>query len=593
MAGWLVAWSPAEAPPDAQRWQRSLTAAVRYGGALTEHRSNRVAIAAWRRTTGEFPASGRLKSINGAHVAWVGQCVGEAGDATDESIALVASSPFNDASAARLNGPFIAAVVRSNPFEVRLVTDRHRHYPIYVHRGPDFCIASSEIRCLAPWLARAELERDSIDMLLRCGELIDHHTLLKNVEVLPPGSVFIDSGFRSTSRRYWSMRSNGEDSITSATERLGETLRVGVRRLERLSHRLGITLSGGLDSRIILDLCERPELVPSFTWGLPGCRDIECATEFARLVKSRHVVRHWNPDEFPPLWGKGVDLTGGSCGIDIMFMLPFVELLASNCDIVFNGLAGDVILGGNWVKQAWLKEENIEQLGRAVWRWRVAERDDLLADRLTERRSSGSSAGDRWVASIADRDGGRPIERVNDWLLENRIFRTTNCGTMLLRGGVESHSPFFDRDFIDALCRVQQDHKYKHRLYLAVMNRIAPRAASVPWQRTNIRPRRGFYANLAAMAVQRVARRAAQPFGIEPFPHLAVADPAGWLRGTWSKSIENLLFSDRFRDRNLVNADVLREVWRSHIAGEDHSRQLSVLVAVEHFARAMTDGTIE
>jgi hypothetical protein len=301
-------------------------------------------------------------------------------------------------------------------------------------------------------------------------------------------------------------------------------------------------------------------------------------------------VRHWEPEAFPALWARGVDLTGGSCGIEGMFMLPFVGLLASSCDVVFNGLAGDVILGGNWLKHSWLKEPDIERLGRSVWRWRVPEQTDSLVDRLTRRAPGMSSAGARWVASIAAREGARPVERLNDWLLENRIFRTTNCGTMLLRGGVESHSPFFDRDFIDVLARAGQEQKFKHRLYLAVMNDVAPRSASVAWQRTNVKPARGFYANLGAMAIQSLVSRAARPFGIEPYADLKVADPQGWFRGPWREACESTLLSSRFQERGLVDGDVLRGIWNDHLGGADHTRQLSVLLAIEFFARSMIDG---
>ena len=590
VAGWLLVWSREGSAPDPARWARSVAAAVRYGGTMAEHGADGIAMGAWRRSDGEFPMSGKIVPVAGAKVAWVGQCVEDAGDATEQAIARVAALPFEGAEVARLNGPFAAAVARTRPFEVRVLTDRHRHYPVYVHRGPKGVVASTEIRCLVPWLERPELDRDSVDMLLRCGELIDRLTLLKDVEMLPPGSVLTDSGRAVSETRYWSMRSDGGASLAPSAESLGEKLKAGVRRLEAVTPKLGITLSGGLDSRIILDLCRSPDRVPSFTWGLPGCRDIACATEYAALVKSPHVVRYWEPEAFPPLWSRGVDLAGGSCGIESMFMLPFVPLLASSCNVVFNGLAGDVILGGNWLKHSWLDESDIEQLGRAVWRWRVPEPHDRLVDRLTRRKPAASSAGERWVASIAARDGARPIERLNDWLLENRVFRTTNCGTMLLRSGVESHSPFFDRDFIDELSRVTQHRKFKHRLYLAVMNGVAPRAASVTWQRTNINPARGFHANLAAMAFQSLVTRAGKPFGIRPFADLQVADPPGWFRQPWRKAVEDVLLAGRLHERGLVDQDVVREIWNAHLGGADHSRQISVLVAIEHFARSMVDG---
>ncbi|MEP7302066.1 MAG: asparagine synthase-related protein [Caldimonas sp.] len=589
MAGWLVVWTRAGARPDAARWARSTRAAVRYGGTLREEQQGRSALAAWRRDGGEFPASGTLASAAGARVAWIGQCVDDGGDASADAIAVAAAEPFDADRAARLNGPFAAVVLRDQPFEARVLTDRHRHYPVYLYRGPELTVASTELRCLVPWLERAELEPDAVDMLLRCGELIDRQTLLRGVEMLPPGTLLRDAGQGSEDRRYWSMRSDAAAGPPSTPEQLAAALRRGVRRLEAVSPRLGITLSGGLDSRIILDLAAHPERVPSFTWGLPGCRDIVCATRYATLVGSPHTVRTWEPEAFVPLWSRGVDLTGGACGIDSMFMLPFVPLLASACDVVFNGLAGDVVLGGNWVQRAWLAESDAGRLGRQVWRWRVPEAQDRLVDRMTARATALPSAGERWAASIAARAGGRPVERLNDWLVENRIFRTTNCGTMLLRGGVESHAPFFDNDFVDLLVRVDHDRKFKHRLYLEVMNRAAPRAASVAWQRTNVSPARGYHANLAAMAFQRAAATACKPFGVTPFADLQVADLPGWLRGPWRKPVEGLILDQRFLQRGLVDADVVRETWQAHAGGVDHSRQISVLVALELFARLMLD----
>lgn len=590
MAGWLVVWTRDDSPPDPIRWGLSVRAALRYGGAKAEHQSGRVALAAWRRVGGEFPMSGKIVPCAGAQVAWVGQCVEDSGDATGQAISRVAADKFDGSGVAGLNGPFAAVVFRERPFEIRVMTDRHRHYAVYVHRGRKVAVASTEIRCIAPWLERAELDPDAVDMLLRCGELIDRLTLLKGVEVLPPGTVLSDSGEGGAEQRFWSMRSDGAGTLASTAEHLAERLKTAVRRLEAITPRLGITLSGGLDSRIILDLCERPDRVPSFTWGLPGCRDIVCATKFAALVKSPHVVKNWNPEAFPPLWSRGVDLTGCSCGIESMFMLPFVPLLASACDVVFNGLAGDVILGGNWLKHSWLNERDVKQLGRAVWRWRVAEEDDRLADRLTGRTPGNSSAAERWAASIAAREGARPVERLNDWFLENRIFRTTNCGTMLLRSAVESHAPFFDRDFIDALVRANQDDKFKHRLYLEVMRRVAPRSASVTWQRTNIAPAWGYWANFASMAYHRATTKACSVLGVKPFKSLAVADPAGWLRGAWRQSAGDIVVGNRMLQRGLVNPDVVRGIWLDHLSGKNRTRQLGVLTAVELFARQVIDG---
>jgi asparagine synthetase B (glutamine-hydrolysing) len=597
MAGFLVTWTSDGGLPDAQAWAQAQSTAARFGAQIHSHQAASCAVLAWHRSTGEFAHSGKIFPLDGKHIAWLGQCVDDAGEASHRAMPALAQDVWSDAAVARLNGPFAAVVIGHAPFSVRVVTDRYRHYPVYVYKGARVTAASTDMRCLLPFMSRRALNLAAVDMLLRSGELIDKDTLLEGVELLPPGTVLCaasqESGsMRTTEHRYWAMRHDGSSapSIACTADDLAQRLTTAVRRLEAVTPRLGITLSGGLDSRIILDLCRHPEQVPSFTWGLPGCRDIACASQYAQAVHSPHTVKHWEPAAFPSLWSKGVDLTAGSFGIDSMHMLPFVPLLAAHCDVVLNGLAGDAILGGNFMKHEWLRETDALRMGSTLWRWRVTEAEDRLVDGLAVRSRGLAPAGQRWASSVAAREGARPIERANDWLYENRVFRNTNAGTQLLRSGVESHSPFFDNDFVDAVTAVRQEHKFKHRLYLEVIRRAAPRAAAVTWQRTNIPPAWGYHANFAAMALHRIMGKLASPMGMELFKSLKVADPAAWLRAEWRTAVEAILFSPQAMQRGVWNADAARALWQAHTAGANHTRQLAAMVSVELFAQQVLDG---
>lgn len=595
MAGFLVAWTPDATLPDAASWAHAERIALRGGAYASRHAIAPCRVLTWRRSGGEFPHSGKVFEFGRKQVVWIGQCVDDAGEASQQAMQVLAQDVWSDAAAARCNGPFCAVVIGSEPFSLRVVTDRYRHYPVYVYKGVGVSVASTDMKCLLPFMAKRALNLAAVDMLLRSGELIDRDTLLEGVELLPPGTVLsVENNaagvLQTTEHRYWAMRHDGTaaSSLSRTADELAQRLSVSVRRLEAVSPRLGITLSGGLDSRIILDLCAHPERVPSFTWGLPGCRDIACASSYAQVVGSSHTVRHWSPPAFPPLWPAGVDLTAGSFGVESMHMLPFIPLLASHCDVVLNGLAGDAILGGNFIKYDWLGQRDAHKLGQAIWRWRVSAEEDRQVDLLQVPRTS-EAAGQRWADSIAAREGARPIERVNDWLYENRVFRNTNSGTMLLRSAVESHSPFFDNDFIDAVTAVRQEHKFKHRLYLEVMRRAAPRAASVTWQRTNIPPAWGFHANVLAMGMHRVVGKLAPRLGLEAFKDLTVADPAGWLRADWQSATADIVLGARAQERGVWNPQAAHKLWQSHMRGGNHTRTLGAMVAVELFARSVLD----
>ncbi len=595
MAGWVVAWTRDGSEIDPQRWASTLSACTRLGGEAEQSTRAGAGLAAWRRTSGEFPCSGRLTHARlGTHTAFVGQVLSDAG--ADDSLAAIGqfeTGGADDAAMARLNGPFAMCTIGPGPRDVRIASDRHRHYGVFVHRGARWTVASTDLGCVLPWLDRVEIDRDSLDLLVRTGELIDRMTLVKGVEVLPPACVLSDDGSGPRERTYWEMRHREDwrDDPETIARRLGELLAQSVRRIERANPRLGVTLSGGLDSRFILGLCERRREIPSFTWGLPGCRDIACAAAFARRIGSPHTIRHWNPPEFPPLWPAGADLTAGSFGIESMHMLPYVGLLARHADVILNGLAGDVMYGGNFLKASWLRETSVEALAATSWRWRVGEGIDAWGDRLLG--ASARSRG-RWVHSISSgaESGVRPVLRLNDWLYPNRVFRYTNSGTALLRWGVESHAPFFDRDVVDAALRVPQEMKLKHRLYLRALAHACPDAAATPWQRTMVPPAWGFWANTGSMAMQRIVRVGLKKVGVEAWKSNSVADLPGWLRGLWAGDVERLLFDGRLAGRGLVDDASLRSAWESHKAGENLTRPLAALIAVECFARRWMDGDV-
>lgn len=595
MTGWLARWSAEARPADDARWKAAIALAARHGVPVREHTGaadGHADLAAWRRDSGEFPLSGTLQERDGARLAWLGQCLEDDGDATEAAIATVAADGADPGTFSNLNGAFSAAIARDGSSSLVIVLDRHRHYPVYAHGNGGGLVASTDWRVLLPWIERPTMNREAVDLLLRCGEQLEGMTLLEGVTMLPAAGVLTASAEGIHTSQYWHMRHRPEPGLRpdSLADEVGRTLRNAVHRVERATDRLGITLSGGLDSRFLLGLCGDPARVPSFTWGLPGCRDIACAADFAKRVGSPHTVRHWEPAAFPPLWEAGVDATAGSVSVENMYMLPYTELLADHCGVVLNGLAGDAILGGNFLTMAWLRENSMERLARTSWRWRVPPHEDALVDGILP-GVEGPRGEALWIESILREERERPVLRLNDWLYENRVFRNTNCGTMLLRRHVESHSPFFDRDVLDLLMRIPLEMRLKHRLYLPAMNRACPEAGRSPWQRTGIPPAWGYHANLGAMAFHRLYGAGMRRLGRDAFPRLKVADPGAWMRGPWREAIEGILLSERCLNRGLFAPDGVRDAWNRLLAGESLTRLIGAMIAVELFARMAVDAS--
>jgi len=593
MAGWLIVWSGEEQPMDRNRWTQSVRAAGRYGEAVQEKTFEKVHMAVWRRNQGEFPHSGTIiRTSCDSDVAWIGQCLEDSGDVSIQAAESLAGSNPDFRKISDLNGPFAAAVVRNDPFSVTVWTDRFSHYPIYMYKGEKIRVASTAIRCVIPWIVDLKMNLASVDMMLRTSELIDRMTMIEGVEFLPGGICIRDDGKQVTEHQYWRYELDPDFSVSrqAYAERYAEAITAATRRFEATCPRLGVPLSGGLDSRLCLGLCRNPKAVPSFTWGSEQCRDVRYAKKYAQLISSPHHVRLLDPQAFVPVWSQGVDLTGGSFGAHVMFVLPFVGLLSRHCDVVLNGLAGDGILGGSFLRKSWMREKSLETAAETSWRWRVSPLEDAWVNRLVGIHGKENPSRRRWVESILKRPLNRPVDRMNSWLSQNRLFRFTNCGTMLLRSGVESHTIFFDRYVIDLIRKTPVEYKWKHRLYFDIINRACPSVGKVRWQRSWVPPAWGFWANFAGLAVQRGIRMAVKPFKIDPFPGLQVADLAKWFRREWSVPARQILFSERFMDRGVVDPDALRELWLAHQKGADLSRQLGMMISLELFMRMAIDG---
>lgn len=583
MSGWLVLRTREGAAPDGAAWASALAAV---GGQKVQEWSapdGRTKLAAWRREKGEYEHSGLLHRTDGGRgcVAWTGVCLEDAGENTKEAIDLMSGAA--PARVASLNGEFAAAAVDGQSGALRLWTDRHRHYPVYLWRGEGMIAASTEFACVVPFIPTPALHRPSIDLFLRIGEFIDTRTPLEGVEMLPSATCFRDEpGGQPSSTRYWQMRHRGDPKIglESAASEVAARLSSSVHRLQARYPRLITPLSGGLDSRLILGLCRNPESVPSITWGDAGCRDLLYAEDFAARIKSPHRSLPFDPPGFPPRWGEAVTATAGCFPVRDMFIFPFVRGLAGQADVALNGLAGDAFLGGNFLKNSWMGVERLPDLAAQTWRWRIPAEEEELTGRLLV---GGGEPDPRqeWIRSITSSGEGRPIEVLSDWLFENRVFRFTNCGTQLLRTALESYSPFFDRDVADYLLRVPMEIRFKHRLYLKVLPQASPAAAEVPWQRTAIAPKHGYAASLASMAYHKVMRVVGKRLGFVPFPGDQVASPADWFRGPWAEPAKAILFSERALSRKLVDPDALRRVWDAHQAGMNLSRALGSLVALE------------
>lgn len=552
--------------------------------------SERLFAATWRRERGEFEHSASLHQANRRTALWIGQAVSSDGDCSAQVISgqLEARHPWEEAS--QINGPFVGVVIEESQQSAVLCVDRYGHYPVYFFEDDSVTIAATDITAVLALRRDWRLNTTAVNLFMHTGELLDQMTLVAGVTFLTGGHKVYISQEGSRRVRYWRLRIRPMNSIRfcTAVAESQERLTQAVARLSKASASVGVPLSGGLDSRLILSLCAAGRQVPSFTLGSAGCRDIRYGARVAEALGSPHVAIVWEPERFPPLWRDGVEATAGSFGITEMFMLPYAERFGRSCDIVLNGLAGDLLLGGNLCRLRWMTASDLSTAGASLWRWRVSEENEQWGRLLLGESDAAARSYACWQASLSASNGASPSARLFEWVLMNRIFRFTNCGTQLLRRELESHAPFFDNDLIDFIAQVPLHFRYKHRLFLSVLRNVARSAARVPWQRTGLPPAAGFVANVSAMVAHRLIMVSGRLLKRDWLRSMQVAHTEEWLRSeSWAGASRVILLSDRSLSRGVFSPDALRKLIQQQQAGKRLGAIVGRVLAIELFCRAM------
>ncbi|GAO03339.1 asparagine synthase-related protein [Anaeromyxobacter sp. PSR-1] len=503
--------------------------------------------------------------------------------------ALAAGDP---ARLARANGQFAAAAVDPASGEATLACDRYGLHALYWTQRDGLFAFASELKALlaVPGAGRA-LDPEGLATFLLLGEHFSDTTLLADARVAPAAALLRSSGGPPRIERWWQVRytcavpPDGEDE---AAREAGRRFVRAVDRQTAGTPRIGIPLSGGLDSRLCMAAvpAARRDDVTTYTWGDRGCLDRAFAADAARRCGVRHVDLDYRYDALVASAARGAWITDGLAGATDFHILPFLEDLAAGSDVILNGFAGDALLGGNF---HWRRVRGLSPDGLAAGTF--AKRNDALPLGELDAIAHGptrEAARDLPASFAACFEAHRqedPLGTLDAFLLDSRIRRWTSFGTQLLRARLVSRAPFYDNDFFDLVASVRPDARTEHRFYRKVLLGTFPDVARVGWQTTGFpaswppqvfRPA-GVVLRRGLGAVERLSRGRLR----SPYP---VARLARAFRGPLAPSIRAALFDGDGPHWEVFDRRSGERIWRELQAGADgRAKLVGVLLSLRHF----------
>jgi asparagine synthase (glutamine-hydrolysing) len=367
-----------------------------------------------------------------------------------------------------LKGQFCAAIHDESAGQLLLVSDRFGSYPLYWFNTPERFVFASELRAALRAHPRPCLNGRAVSDLLKFAFPLGDKTLAAGVHLLPPSSVLAyrwqDETVRIT--RYASTADMFQSKALDQREYLETVQRAFAAAIHCAvsgSHRYGLSLSGGLDTRVILSALDRVGCnVSTFTLGGRGCADEVIADELARMAHSTHrfvALDDRYLDDLLPTTQKMVSATDGmyvTHGFTEMLALQALE--ESDCSILLRGHAGELAKASTaWPfhtdSRIYEMQSTEEFVCHLLTRLNHVSRGEAVSDVLT----------DAWIEEI-DGDGPRrSLEQVVEGVrlsppdlcsyvyLHEYHRRVTIPSLEIFRNAVEVRLPLADVEFVEAV----------------------------------------------------------------------------------------------------------------------------------------------
>ena len=486
-----------------------------------------------------------------------------------------------------LNGAFFLMLWDPAARTLIAANDRYGLYPMYwAQKNGRYCLASRTLGSVLAGVVPGDIDPLAVAQILTVDDFAGGRTLVEGVSVFPPGTVMTKTPDRVEWQTYWVWDYPAEQGLSTDEwgRRAGATLVEAVRRQAGNGRTIGVTLSGGLDSRCVAAAAVQAGISPqTFTWGEDRCYDRLYATKIADTLGIEHLDCPYEYGSLVSRFEEGVAITEGMCNTFDMHFLAHLHIIGG-VDVVLNGFAGDAVLGETFLRSQWASPMRPAELAENLFHrynrfLKEAELPEAMPVAHDFREEDFPLA--IFKRQFEDLRHLRTPDAAHRYLFDNHVRRKTAMGTVLMRQAAESAACFYDYDFNDLVRRIPSDLRARHRTYRAMLRTVFPDVAGIRWQTTLLSPLAREWRVLVSKVMRRVsAKLESWTAWNGPTHRQAPALFAERLRRELRDWMDALIRDDYPVPEALLNPHFRRRIWREHLEGKDHYRLLGALVPI-------------
>lgn len=457
----------------------------------------------------------------------------------DTEVLVKAYHAWGERFVERLNGMFAFVLVERDSGRVLLGRDRLGIKPLYYAETPGGFRFGSTLQAVACF--------SDVDRSLNSEALAYYfsfhavtpppHTILKGVKKLPPATVMrIEPDGRRTETRFWdlSFGPRAEEQAYTAEDwkaLTAETLRHAVKRRLVADVPVGVLLSGGLDSSLIVGLLAEAGQtgLKTFSIGFESVGE-EKGDEFqySDIIARRFGTDHTRIEidtarALPALDDAIAAMSEPMVSHDCVGFYLLSEQVSQHVKVVQSGQGADEIFAGyHWYPPMMQAGDPVDRYARAFLDRDASELGELLRGRREVLDAPRRFVADHFAQPGAEAGIDKALRLDTQiMLVDDPVKRVDN---MTMAWGLEARVPFLDHELVEL-------------------------AARVP----------------ASLKIAQEGKGILKDVGRDVIPHEVIDRPKGYfpvpalkyLRGPYLDKVRDAVTSKRFVEAGVVNPDYI------------------------------------
>jgi asparagine synthase (glutamine-hydrolysing) len=391
-----------------------------------------------------------------------------------------------------INGLFNLAINDEKKGRIILINDRFGFYPLYYALSDGmFAFASEAKFVLKATNMTPKIDRRAVSEFFTLSFLLGDKTFFEGVRLMKPASIIVlyKKENKIETMQYWDFsvpkrRFNVQDNLFEEFRRLMEK---AIERSIRGSKKVGVFLSGGLDSRAIAAFASKSGAeVVAFSFGPKDSFEQKIAMQVAQRLNIKIVVREI-PSDFIANYAEEIVYRGdGMIRIRDCHFIALLDEVKSMVDVVLLGTFGGELFGSKVTKKlrnikskeeviSYLFQKNaigiqLKEYQKVFEKCFVNERSKLL---------------ERFRETFDQIPFDNPEDIVEYWEYRNRQVRYIFQSFQYLNWFFETRHPFLDADLVEFFAfKLPFNMRINERFLQKAINYCFPSLSDIPWERT-------------------------------------------------------------------------------------------------------------